>query len=309
MSKQSPRIHLAAILALTSSGAALLSADAAEAQKMVKQRIETSSESRLEAGAADAAARPDGAAVAADAKPETAAKPTEAPGAGAAAPEASAANANANPPSAPAGASADKAAAAQPAGGKVDRGVAATSAAVAASRAEAEKRDRAEDEGVDDDRDVVKPVLAKHPDSNLVICIAGCGPDPQIVQVLPKEPEKRTESQVIPNSANAANAPAGAPAADSKPATGEIRCIAGCNGKRGEVVFKRARISWIEPGESERVRHALREIAERLSVELKVISTAEQSQTLTSWAGMSRQALAASTHGATLADASGEAAR
>lgn len=232
-------------------------------------------------------------------QPSLEGKPAEPAAPSAAAPAIAPASASAAaPPVAASAAKAAAAGAAKAADGKADR-AAAASAALAASRAAAEKRDRADDDGVDDDRDIVKPVLARHPDSNLVICIAGCGPEPQIVQVLPKEPETRTDSQVVPSSANA-------DAADSKPSSGEIRCVAGCNGKRGEVVFKRGRLSWIDPNESDRVRHALREIAARLSTELKVIAAAEQSQTLTSWAGMGRQALDAVAPSPTLADASAD---
>lgn len=185
-----------------------------------------------------------------------------------------------------------------------------TAAAIAASRAEAEKRDRAEDPGIDDDRDVVKAVLAKHPDSNVVICVAGCGPEPTIVQVLPRAPETRTDSEVVPSSAGDVAKDA---ASDVKPNQGEIICVAGCkDGKRGTVVFKKAKISWIDPDQSDDVRSNLRAIAARFEPELRQMAEAERSETLTTWSGMGRRMAEASAapqpKRATLADASADAA-
>lgn len=266
-----PRLRLPALLLLATSGSALLVSGDAHAKKLFLPRVHASSGTHGTDGAAAAPGKNEPVADAQAAEP-------------AATPEA------ARSPEKPRDVAAGKG------------GQAGTAAAIAASRAEAEKVDRANDEGIDDNRDVVKPVLARHPDSNLVICIAGCGPEPQIVQVLPRAPEK-TQSQVVPSSAD----DDGESEAVQQPSDGTIICVAGCkDGKRGEVVFRKGRLSWIDPNESDAVRLGLRRIAERLSGELRAIADAEQSKTLTTWSGMGQSALAAIRGHAAVADASAD---
>ncbi len=146
---------------------------------------------------------------------------------------------------------------------------AATAAAAAASRAAAEKADREADEGIGDEARVVQPILAKHPDSNVIICVAGCGPQPSIVQVLPREQDTRTESEVVPSSGRLGgdNDNDSKAATKAQPETGDIVCLAGCLKKRGEVVHRKAKLSWLSPEEAERSKAMLRRVAERFGAE------------------------------------------
>ena len=56
--------------------------------------------------------------------------------------------------------------------------------AIAAERERATIKDKQLDDIVPDEHKLVKPLLAAHPDSNVIICMAGCGDKPTIVQVI-----------------------------------------------------------------------------------------------------------------------------
>lgn len=286
----SRNLHFAAALALAGSSLALLAVGNAHARKLIIPRVHSSSDSAASSSAPSAELVRQATAKDADApiltSPDTPSVPN-----GAVAVDTPPANVPPSTRVTPTGTAA-----------KGADGKAATAAAIAASRAAADRQDRASDEGIDESRDVVKPILARHPDSNLVICVAGCGPDPQIVQVLPRTPEKKTESEVVPSSAGVP----GALEVDPKPSSGDIICVAGCKGPRGEVIHRRARISWIEPDENDAIRHTLRKVAERLAGELRAIAMAEEASTITAWSAMSRHVIDASGNRSSLADASAD---
>lgn len=171
------------------------------------------------------------------------------------------------------------------------------------SRARAEKMDNQNVEGIGDDASIVKPILARHPESNLIICVAGCGPEPSIVQVLPREVETRTESKVIPSSGEL-----GAASKDVAPREAnevDIVCLAGCLKKRGEVVHRRGKVSWLSPEEVERMAPLLRRVAQRLGGNLAVASAddAAEWQAFDAWSRMGRALVDA---GITVAEQSGE---
>lgn len=137
----------------------------------------------------------------------------------------------------------------------------------AVSAAERERSRKIEalegDEGISDAADGVAPLLAKHPDSSVIICMAGCGPQPSIVEVMSKAESLNAGEigEFEPNSADAAeNANNGA-----VPAEGAVVCIAGCNGKRGEVLYKNSRLTWLGDENGEKLKAALRVIAARLA--------------------------------------------
>lgn len=171
------------------------------------------------------------------------------------------------------------------------------------SRARAEKMDGQNVEGIGDDASVVKPILARHPDSNLIICVAGCGPEPSIVQVLPRQAETQTESKVVPSSGEL-----GAASKDAAPREAnevDIVCLAGCLKKRGEVVHRRAKVSWLSPEEIERMAPLLRRVAERFGGNVAVASAddAAEWQAFDAWSRMGRALVDA---GITVAEQAGE---
>ena len=153
---------------------------------------------------------------------------------------------------------------------------AAAAAAAAASRAAVEKADKENEEGISDEARIVQPILAKHPDSNIIICIAGCGPQPSIVQVMPREAETRTESQVVPSSGRLGGDDAATPnASAAQPDTADVICLAGCLKKRGDVVHRKAKVSWLTPQQSEAMKQQLRRIAERFGADVFPVADAE----------------------------------
>ena len=71
----------------------------------------------------------------------------------------------------------------------------------------------------------VRPILAKHRNQFVVVCVAGCKGQANLVQVLPKPVRKRT-FQFVPA------AFFGGTAAESD----DVICLAGCDKKAGQVV-------------------------------------------------------------------------
>jgi hypothetical protein len=71
----------------------------------------------------------------------------------------------------------------------------------------------------------VKPILVKHRNQFVVVCVAGCKGQPKPVQVLPKPVRKRT-AQFVPA------AFFGGTAAESN----DVICLAGCDKEVGQVV-------------------------------------------------------------------------
>lgn len=109
--------------------------------------------------------------------------------------------------------------------------------------------------GIPDSDPRIAPILAAHPDRDLILCLAGCGKGISVVEV-------RRRSQVL-----AAVTAEMIPASASLQATGssgDVVCIAGCDGKPGVVVFKNVRLSWISDEGSTQVKQALRAIADRI---------------------------------------------
>lgn len=168
-----------------------------------------------------------------------------------------------------------------------------SSEALAAERRSNEQRDAREvgTDDVSDKADGIAPLLAQHPDSSVVICMAGCGPQPTIVQVVARG-EESSVSNVGEMSQNAA----GETGAKS-PAAGAVICIAGCKGKRGEIIFKSTRLSWLTGGQSAELKDAIRRIAER-------VAAGEQPPAAEMRAFVSGAARAALTGDATVARAS-----
>jgi hypothetical protein len=98
--------------------------------------------------------------------------------------------------------------------------------ALAAERERASIKDKQLDDTVPDEHKLVKPLLAAHPDSNVIICMAGCGAKPTIVQVIPRKVSKiETRSEMIPTSGPTSDFDE---PVDNVPPTVDIICIAGC---------------------------------------------------------------------------------
>lgn len=130
-------------------------------------------------------------------------------------------------------------------------------AALEAERASNAKRDGGEGaEAIPDTADGIAPLLAQHPDSSVIICIAGCGAQPSIVQVVANADVVNVgeQGEMEQNSTAA-----------SGPAAGAVVCIAGCQGKRGEVIFKSTRLSWLSDEQGKAMKHVIRAIADRLA--------------------------------------------
>ena len=130
-------------------------------------------------------------------------------------------------------------------------------AALEAERASNAKRDGGEGvEAIPDNADGIAPLLAQHPDSSVIICIAGCGAQPSIVQVVANADTVNVgeQGEMEQNSTGAAG-----------PAAGAVVCIAGCQGKRGEVIFKSTRLSWLSDEQGKAMKDVIRAIADRLA--------------------------------------------
>jgi hypothetical protein len=109
------------------------------------------------------------------------------------------------------------------------------------------------DPGIPDTHKSVAPVLAAHPDRDLILCLAGCGGGTSIVEI------RRRPLKVAASTAQFVPASGG-----GKPQTGDIICLAGCVGRVGEVVYRDVRLSWIDNEGSSIVKAALRAIADRV---------------------------------------------
>jgi len=110
------------------------------------------------------------------------------------------------------------------------------------------------DPGIPDSHKSVAPILAAHPDRDLILCLAGCGSGTSIVEIR-RRPliVAASTGELVPTSAGGA-----------KPQTGDIVCIAGCVGRPGEVVYRDIRLSWITDEGKSMVKAALRAIADRV---------------------------------------------
>lgn len=133
---------------------------------------------------------------------------------------------------------------------------------VAEERERAAKRDKDLDDTVADNHKLVAPLLAMHPGSNVVICMAGCSDRPAVVQVIPRKlAEVQTRSEMVPTSGPVT--PGDEPA-DATPPTGDIICLAGCLDKPGQVVHRNVRLSWVSKKMAAALHATLSEIAGRL---------------------------------------------
>lgn len=121
-------------------------------------------------------------------------------------------------------------------------------------------------------------LLAADPGRDVVICIAGCGRGPMIVAVQrPREPKLQTMASGGPDTATAGTrddpsmpavsraASGGAMPGPTPPTFGDVVCIAGCPGAPGQIVYRGARLAWIDEDAGEELRAALRAVADRLS--------------------------------------------
>ncbi|MGQ0671398.1 MAG: hypothetical protein ACT4N2_00760 [Hyphomicrobium sp.] len=111
-------------------------------------------------------------------------------------------------------------------------------------------------DGISDAHASVAPLLAAHPDRDLILCLAGCGGRASIVAIrLRPSLVEADGGEMVPTASAEASA---------LPRAGDIVCVAGCVGKPGEVVFRNVRLSWISDEGSNLIRTALRVIADRL---------------------------------------------
>lgn len=106
---------------------------------------------------------------------------------------------------------------------------------------------------IPDNHPSVAPLLARHPDRDLIICLAGCGRGTSIVAI-------RSRTQALASAEMNPTASGGR----MKPSAGDVICLAGCLGTPGEVVHSNVRLSWITDDGGSVVRTALRAIADRL---------------------------------------------
>jgi hypothetical protein len=85
----------------------------------------------------------------------------------------------------------------------------------------------------------VAPLLAAHPNENVVACVAGCRSRPQVVQLLPK-PVKGRRGAFVPSAARMGDDVYGPPHPTSASRVPSIEddvvCVAGCVGRRGQVL-------------------------------------------------------------------------
>lgn len=125
-----------------------------------------------------------------------------------------------------------------------------------------------DDKGVPASHPSVQPVLAQHPDRDLILCLAGCGGSIKVVSLRPHLAGVVAASlgESVPTSAKAGQAKGPQPAskAMSPGESFDVICVAGCNGAPGEIVGRNVRLSWINEQGSEALKAALRRIAERI---------------------------------------------
>jgi hypothetical protein len=87
----------------------------------------------------------------------------------------------------------------------------------------------------------VKPILAAHPNDNVVICVAGCGGKARAVQVLPRMVSGRTGT-FVPSSARMGDSvygprqPGSAGRLRAAGREDDVVCVAGCAGRPGQIV-------------------------------------------------------------------------
>lgn len=105
----------------------------------------------------------------------------------------------------------------------------------------------------------VAPFLARHPDRELILCLAGCGGGTSIVAIRPRSRVMAT-GEFLPASGQTVD-DAG------RPSAGDVICLAGCLGAPGSVVHRNVRLSWLGEDGSGRIKAALRAIADRILAE------------------------------------------
>lgn len=140
-----------------------------------------------------------------------------------------------------------------PSAGTVDAKSAAKPAETVLARSPAKPKSNWQEAGIADAHASIAPILAAHPDRDLVLCLAGCGDGMSIVQIRKRPQIMAAVSELIPT----AGAPGHTP-------TGDVICIAGCVGAPGKVVFTNVRLSWISDDGSNEIKAALRAIASRI---------------------------------------------
>lgn len=118
----------------------------------------------------------------------------------------------------------------------------------------AEPQSAWDDISIPDTHASVAPVLAAHPDRDLILCLAGCGGGMSIVEIR-RRPQIMVSGEMIPASGGGR----------SRPDEGDVICIAGCVGAPGAVVFKNVRLSWISDEGGGEIKAALRAIANRVA--------------------------------------------
>jgi len=154
-------------------------------------------------------------------------------------------------------------------------------------------RDVLLDGGSDKPDESVGAILARHPDRDIVICLAGCGPGsgPRLVAInrpvrvsaddssaAPAKPDRPVSRPVgsAPAGRGAmapTSATTGAQSADttsagqmssgqaSPPDVGDVVCLAGCIGEPGQVVLSSVRLTWLPASGDPLVAKALGDIA------------------------------------------------
>lgn len=129
----------------------------------------------------------------------------------------------------------------------------------------------------------VGAILAAHPDRDVLICLAGCGGGgpkvvtireagvPVTIKVAAEAGKNAPQRQLRPTSGKQPHPMPGVAAAapavedsNSRPAIGDVICLAGCIGAPGEVVQEAVRLTWIDPSTNQELRNALRGLADRL---------------------------------------------
>jgi hypothetical protein len=98
----------------------------------------------------------------------------------------------------------------------------------------------------------VAPLLARHPDRDLVICLAGCG-GTSIVAIR-RRGIALVSAELVTTSGSG----------EERPSSGDVICVAGCTGAPGMVVYRNARLTWLEDDAGTRIAAHLRTIADRI---------------------------------------------
>lgn len=99
-------------------------------------------------------------------------------------------------------------------------------------RAAAEARDQGSiDDGIPDNHPLVRDLLATHKDEELMLCVAGCGPEPKVVGELPAVTTEGHYTASASDPGKAVDAPSEA----------DVLCVAGCGKSRMQVVYRNSR--------------------------------------------------------------------